>query len=68
MLQLKIHRDLLTPPAEAVRVRCAANGENGVILGAAGLVLYELFEPIQRISARTPHRQSASRPPEYVPG
>jgi predicted NBD/HSP70 family sugar kinase len=62
MLQVKIHRDLLTPPAEAVRVRAATHRENGVILGAAGLVLYELFEPVQQVSVRTARRQSASSP------
>jgi predicted NBD/HSP70 family sugar kinase len=61
MLQLKIHRDLLTPPAEAVRVRAASHGESGVILGAASLVLFELFEPVQHVSVRTAHRQSATR-------
>jgi predicted NBD/HSP70 family sugar kinase len=57
MLQAKIHGDVLAPPAEAVRVRCAVNAEMGVILGAAGLVLYELFEPIQRENAAK-HRQA----------
>jgi predicted NBD/HSP70 family sugar kinase len=56
MLQLKIHRDLLAPPAEAVRVRRASVGESGVTLGAAGLVLYEFFEPIHRGSARSTRR------------
>jgi predicted NBD/HSP70 family sugar kinase len=53
MVQLKIHRDLLTPPAEAVKVRTASLGDSAVILGAAGLVLYELFEPLQRVSVRS---------------
>jgi predicted NBD/HSP70 family sugar kinase len=61
MLQRTIHRDLLAPPAEAVRVRCAVHGPVGGILGAAGLVLYELFEPIQRISARPSRRQTGSK-------
>jgi hypothetical protein len=34
------------------------HGENGVILGAAGLVLYELFEPLPRVSVRTERRLS----------
>ncbi len=55
MLQEKIHRDLLAAPAEAVLVRPARHGENGVILGAAGLVLYELFEPLHRFSVRSAH-------------
>ncbi len=59
MLQAKIHGDLLTPPAEAVQVRPANHGELGVILGAAGLVLYELFEPFHRLSARSARRQAA---------
>jgi predicted NBD/HSP70 family sugar kinase len=58
MLQVKIHRDRLTPPAEAVRVRCAANGENGVILGAVGLVLYELFEPVPGVTLRGGRRRN----------
>jgi predicted NBD/HSP70 family sugar kinase len=57
LLQEKIHRDLLVPAAEAVRVRPAKHGENGVILGAAGLVLYELFEPLHTFSVRTARRQ-----------
>ncbi len=51
-LEDRIHRDLLTAPAEAVRVRPAKHGEYGVLLGAAGLILYELFEPLHRISHR----------------
>jgi predicted NBD/HSP70 family sugar kinase len=63
MLQDRIHRNVLTPLAEAVRVRCAASAENGVILGAAGLVLYELFEPVHRVSVRTTRlQQSMARP------
>jgi predicted NBD/HSP70 family sugar kinase len=61
MLHNRIHKDVLTPPAEAVRVRCAANADAGVILGAAGLVLYELFEPMQRFSIRTSRMQSAAK-------
>jgi predicted NBD/HSP70 family sugar kinase len=59
MVQLKIHRDLLTPPAEAVKVRTAGHGDSAVILGAAGLVLYELFEPTQRISVRSSRHPNA---------
>ena len=66
MLQGKIHRDVLAPPAEAVRVRCAANGEMGVILGAAGLILYELFEPVQRMSVRATHTQSSAKSSQLV--
>ena len=66
MLQGKIHRDVLAPPAEAVRVRCAANVETGVILGAAGLVLYELFEPAQRVSVRAIRMERATRSSQVV--
>jgi N-acetylglucosamine repressor len=58
MLQDRIRADLLTPPAEAVHVRTARHGENGVILGAAGLVLYELFEPLHAFSVRSSHRHA----------
>lgn len=67
MMQVKIHRDLLTPPAEAVRVRCAANGENGVILGAVGLVLYELFEPVPRFTIRAARRSTDSKAFKQAP-
>ena len=59
-LQDKIRADLLTPPAEAVHVRTAKHGESGVVLGAAGLVLYELFEPLHSYSARSLHRQGGA--------
>lgn len=52
MLENKIHTDRLTPPAEALRVKPAQHGENGVTLGAAGLVLYELFEPVPQRTVR----------------
>jgi N-acetylglucosamine repressor len=55
MLQGKVRADLLTPPAEAVRVRSAQHGNSGVILGAASLVLYELFEPFHAFSKRSSH-------------
>ncbi|HEY6953503.1 MAG TPA: ROK family protein [Bacteroidota bacterium] len=58
LLHDKIHRDLLVTPAEAVRVQSARHGKNGVILGAVGLVLYELFEPLHRLSVRASRRQS----------
>jgi N-acetylglucosamine repressor len=61
MLQDRIHRDLLAVPAEAVCVRAATHGEDGVILGAIGLVLYELFEPLHRRSVRSARRQSIPR-------
>jgi predicted NBD/HSP70 family sugar kinase len=61
ILQDKIYRSVLTLPARAVHVRCAANAGTGVILGAAGLVLYELFEPKQRISARAVRTEDAAK-------
>lgn len=66
MLQEKIHRDLLAAPAEAVQVRPARHGGNGVILGAAGLVLYELFEPLHRFSVRGAHRAGVPAPNERL--
>jgi predicted NBD/HSP70 family sugar kinase len=58
LLQQKIHKDLLPAPAEAVRVRSVNHGESGVILGAVGLVLYELFEPMRNLSVRPPRQKS----------
>jgi predicted NBD/HSP70 family sugar kinase len=60
-LQDKIRADLLTPPAEAVHVRLAMHGEIGVILGAAGLVLYELFEPLHTYSVRSSLRHAGKK-------
>jgi hypothetical protein len=57
MLQEKIHKDLLVTPAEAVHVRPALNAENGVVLGAVGLVLYELFEPLHTFTSRSARRK-----------
>ena len=61
MLQEKIHKDLLSVPAEAVRVRAAKNREGGVILGAAGLVLYEMFEPLHSLSLRATRRGGTAK-------
>ena len=61
MLQERIHKDLLAAPAEAVRVKTAKHGDGGVILGAAGLVLYELFEPLYSTSLRAIRRHSATK-------
>lgn len=61
VLQHKIHRDLLAAPVEAVRVRAASHGELAVILGASGLVLYELFEPLHGFPARSARRHAASK-------
>ena len=60
-LQDRIRADLLTPPAEAVHVRAAKHGETGVILGAAGLVLYELFEPLHGFSGRSSFRHARTK-------
>jgi N-acetylglucosamine repressor len=58
LLQKKIRHDRLSPPVEAVRVTTAAYGNQSVILGAAGLVLHEFFEPMpsppRARSRRTP--------------
>ncbi len=66
MLQNRIHRDLLGPPAEAVRVRPAKHGKNGVILGAVSLVLYELFEPLHSIRMRASHEKLLARSEEVT--
>ena len=58
MLQERIHKDLLAVSAEAFRVRPAHHGEDGVVLGAVGLILYELFEPLHRISVRATKKKS----------
>ena len=58
MLQERIHSDLLRAPVETLRVRSARHGENGVILGAVSLVLYELFEPLHTGSQRSARRES----------
>jgi len=58
MLQSRIRRDLLAPAAEAVRVKTAKHGPNGVIMGAVSLVLYELFEPLHSVSVRAAHRKT----------
>ena len=60
-LRDQIHRDLLAPPAEAVKIQPAMLGERGVILGAAGLVLYELFEPLHSFSLRDRRSKNAEK-------
>ena len=55
-LQEKIQEDLLAPPAKAVKVLPASHGERSVVLGAAGLVLHELFEPVHSFSRRNKRR------------
>jgi predicted NBD/HSP70 family sugar kinase len=51
-VQSKIRADILSVPAEAVRIEAARLVEDGTIRGAVGLVLYELFEPIHSASFR----------------
>ncbi len=58
ILEEKIHQDLLVTPAEAVRVRPAKHGNRSVVLGAVGLVLYELFEPLHGHSIRGAQRRN----------
>lgn len=62
LLRETIHKDLLSVPAEAVRVRSATRGEEAVALGATGLVLYEMFEPLHTISLHASKRYSFVRP------
>jgi predicted NBD/HSP70 family sugar kinase len=57
-----IHKDLLSVPAEAVLVRAATRGEEAVALGATGLVLYEMFEPLHTVSLHASRRYSFVRP------
>jgi hypothetical protein len=54
--------------AEAVHVRSARHGETGVILGAAGLVLYELFEPLHTFSVRSSLRHAGTKEGETADG
>ncbi len=48
MLQDKVREDLLTEPAQAVEIHPAKLNNDGVVLGAVGLVLYDLFKPSHR--------------------
>jgi predicted NBD/HSP70 family sugar kinase len=41
----RVRKDILSVPAEAVQIAPGALGDDGVILGSAGLVLHELFWP-----------------------
>jgi predicted NBD/HSP70 family sugar kinase len=45
LIQEKLSRDHLPEPAKAVTVRSAQLRSDGVLLGAVGLVLYDLFKP-----------------------
>ncbi|MFH0992666.1 MAG: ROK family transcriptional regulator [bacterium] len=44
-VQQKVREDILSVPAEAVRILPAKLHTDGVILGSVGLVLYDLFKP-----------------------
>jgi predicted NBD/HSP70 family sugar kinase len=44
-VQDKLGRDRLSEPATAVSVRPSLLGSDGVVMGAVGLVLYDLFKP-----------------------
>lgn len=53
LVQQKVGRDLLAEPAKAVDVRCAQLNSDGVLLGAVGLVLYDLFKPFRSARLET---------------
>lgn len=54
----KIHKDILSVPAEAVQVKAATLGKEAVALGAGSLVLYEMFEPLHTLSLHAERRKS----------
>ena len=56
-----IHRDLLSVPAEAVKVKAATHGEEAVALGATSLVLFEMFEPLHTLSLHASRRNPLAR-------
>ncbi|HTP79064.1 MAG TPA: ROK family transcriptional regulator [Bacteroidota bacterium] len=45
LVQDRVRFDVLSAPAEAVQIVPAKLGSDGVLLGAVGLVLYDLFKP-----------------------
>jgi len=61
LVRTKIHRDILSVPAEAVQVKAASLGEEAVALGAASLVLYEMFEPLHSLSLDAARSKSLKR-------
>ncbi|MEW5799599.1 MAG: ROK family protein [Bacteroidota bacterium] len=61
LVREKIHKDLLSVPAEAVRIKAGAYGEGGIALGATSLVLFEMFEPLHTVSLHAARRQSFIR-------
>lgn len=52
-VQERVREDILSMPAEAVHIRPAKLGGDGVLVGSAGLVLYDLFKPAG-VRKRTP--------------
>lgn len=55
----KVREDLLSVPAEAVKIVPSQLKKDGVILGAVGLVLYDLFKPARNV--RMTERQIPDR-------
>ena len=58
MVQKKIRKDILSVPAEAVRVKASIHGDSGVELGGASLVLFEMFEPLHTVSIHASRHHS----------
>jgi N-acetylglucosamine repressor len=58
LVREKIQKDLLSVPAKAVRLKGASHGDQGVVRGATGLVLYEMFEPLHSVSLRATLQKS----------
>lgn len=44
LVRQQLHRDFLTAPVEVVDVKAGVFGDDAVVVGAAGLVLYDFFE------------------------
>ncbi len=53
LVQQKVKDDILSVPAEATKIRPASLGRDGVVLGAVGLVLYDLFKPVRNDVVRS---------------
>lgn len=51
-IQKKVRQDILSVPADSVRIVPALLKQDAVILGAVGLVLHDLFEPVRENSYR----------------
>ena len=52
LVQERVRDDILSVPAEAVQIVPSKLGSDGVIRGAVGLVLYDLFKPVRNPRAR----------------